>query len=192
MTEKEKYLEIYNGEIGKEYARKRGEGYGRLCWGQNIVPYFKSLNPKSVLDVGCGYGRFCDIVADFTDVVYGCDIASVATGNIIQNEKIKYIDCEAKSIPLLDQSVEWVTSFDCLEHCLIDDIPIILQEFSRICTRGFIFSIAYCDDEYNGLKLHMTVQSEDWWLNAISQYGKIERHGLIEYVNNPYIICHKT
>ena len=191
MTEKEKYVEIYSGAIGKNYKQRHGEGYGRGFWGEGALEYFKNLNPKSVLDVGCGYGRFCNAVTEFTETVYGSDIASVATGNIIKNDKINYIDCEAKSIPLPDNSVEWVTSFDCLEHCLPEDIDSILEEFNRVATKGFIFSISYVGDSHGGLNLHMTVKSEDWWLDKIKKYGRIQREGLVVDTSSPYIVCIK-
>jgi ubiquinone/menaquinone biosynthesis C-methylase UbiE len=191
MNEQEKYKEIYAGATGKNYEQRHGEGYGRGFWGEGIVEYFKTLNPKSVLDVGCGYGRFCDAATEFVETVYGADIGSVATGNVIKNDKINFIDAEAKSIPLSDNSVEWVTSFDCLEHCLPEDIDTILNEFNRVATKGFIFSISYTPDSHLDLNLHMTVQQEGWWIEKIQKYGKIKREGNIRTVDYSYIICEK-
>jgi ubiquinone/menaquinone biosynthesis C-methylase UbiE len=191
MEEKEKYKEIYSGVVGQDYKQRHGEGYGRGFWGEGILEYFKSVNPKSVLDVGCGYGKFCNDVTDFTETVYGADIASVVTGNVVKNDKIKYLDCEAKSIPLPDNSVEWVTSFDCLEHCLPQDINNILNEFDRVSTKGFILSLSHVNDAHLGLVLHMTVQPEQWWLDKIKKYGEIKREGLIPVVNYKYIVCIK-
>ena len=45
MNEKEKYIEIYSGEIGKNYEQRHGEGYGRGFWGEGIIKYVKSLQP---------------------------------------------------------------------------------------------------------------------------------------------------
>ena len=170
MNEKEKYLEIYSGVIGEDYKNVHNEGYGRGFWGENAINFIKELKPKSVCDVGCGYGRFCDKISEFVDEVYGVDIGSITTGNVIDNKKIKFIDSEAKKIPLDDNSIDWVTSFDCLEHCLPEYIDDILKEFNRISKKGFVFSISYVNDSHNGLILHMTVQSEEWWINKISKY----------------------
>lgn len=192
MNEKEKYFEIYSGVIGEDYKTRHNEGYGRGFWGYNAINFIKEQNPKSVCDVGCGYGRFCDAISEFVDEVYGVDIGSVATGNIIDNKKIKFIDSDAKKIPLPDNSVDWVTSFDCLEHCLPEDIDAILEEFNRIAKEGFVFSISYTNDSHNGLVLHMTVEGEEWWLNKISKYGTIERGNIIGPVNYRYIILKKN
>ena len=191
MNEIEKYIEIYAGDIGKNYENRHNEGYGRGFWGKNAIPFIKKLNTKSVCDVGCGYGRFCDSISEFVETVYGVDIASVKTQNIIDNKKINWIDAEAKSIPLPDNAVEWLTSFDCLEHCLPNDIDIILNEFNRIATKGFIFSISYVDDRHLWLKLHMTVKNEDWWLDKFQQYGTISRGEFIGESSCRYIIITK-
>jgi ubiquinone/menaquinone biosynthesis C-methylase UbiE len=195
MNEKEKYVEIYSGNIGKDYENIHGEGYGRGFWGENAVSFIFDEKPKSVCDVGCGYGRFCNAISEFVDEVYGADIASVATGNVIDNKKIKYIDCEAKKIPLEDKSVDWVTSFDCLEHCLPEDIDIILDELNRVTKKGFVLSISYVDDshkhERNTLILHMTVEKEEWWLDKISKYGEIHRGDFIGTSDVRYIILRK-
>jgi ubiquinone/menaquinone biosynthesis C-methylase UbiE len=195
MNEKEKYLEMYFGGMGDHYQSIHGEGYGRGFWGENAIPFIRNEKPKSVCDVGCGYGRFCNAISEFVDDVYGVDIASVETGNVIENEKIKYISSEAKKIPLDDNSVDWVTSFDCLEHCLPEDIDTILEEFNRIAKKGFVFSISYVDDSHktgpNTLILHMTVEKEEWWLDKISKYGEIHRGDFIGTSDVRYIILRK-
>lgn len=192
MNEVEKYIEIYSGNIGKHYEQTHKEGYGRGFWGKNAIAFIKEQNPKSVCDVGCGYGRFCDAISEFIPTVYGVDIASVKTGNIINNEKVKWIDAEAKCIPIEDNAAEWLTSFDCLEHCLPEDIDAILNEFNRIATKGFVFSISYVYDGHAGLDLHMTIQNEEWWLEKFKKYGTISRGEIIGESPYRYIIVTKN
>lgn len=196
MTEKEKYISIYAGELSKFYNKNDFDGindggYGRRCWGCGCFDYIKNKNIKSICDVGCGYGVFCNYIVDFVDDVYGIDIASVDTGNVIKNKNIKYISSEAKSISLPDKVVEYVTSFDCLEHCLPEDIEDILKEFDRISTKGFIFSISYDYCSCAGVDLHMTVRSEDWWIERISKFGNVKKYGNVPITGIPYIICEK-
>lgn len=191
MEEFEKYKEIYSGKIGESYVSKYDVGYGRGFWGEGAIDFILSQNPKSVLDVGCGYGRFCDAISEKVEKVYGLDIASVITHNVIENNKINFIHGEAKKIPLDDNSIEWITSFDCLEHCLPQDIDEILNEFNRVSTKGWVFSISYSSDSFDGLQLHMTVNPEKWWLDKISKYGKIERGNYITNMGYQYIILKK-
>ena len=196
MEEKEKYKSIYAGPLGEYYVKNdsRGQvdkGYGRACWGENALQFLSAHSAQSVIDIGCGYGRFCDYATGFIPKVYGMDIASVITGNTIKNDKITFFDGEAKKIPLPDKAVEWVCSFDCLEHCLPQDIDTIFNEFDRVASKGFVLSIAYIHDICNGVELHMTVQPEEWWIEKISKYGKTFKWGKVPLTDTPYIICQK-
>ena len=185
---------MYAGETGKAHTNTHNNGgYGRGFFGENAIPFIRNISPKSLCDVGCGYGRFCNEISNFVDDVYGVDIASVATGNVISNEKIKYIDSDAKDIPLTNNSVEWITSFDCLEHCLPQDIDTILKEFDRIASKGFLFSISYDPCWDHGLQLHMTVKPEEWWIEKLKAYGEVTLGDYIApgIITSRYIIVRK-
>jgi ubiquinone/menaquinone biosynthesis C-methylase UbiE len=104
--------------------------------------------------------------------VYGADIASISTGKYIKNDKITWLDCMAHDISLKDATVEYITSFDCLEHCLPEDIDLIVNEFYRVCSKGLLLKIAYRqanERSFKGEVLHMTVQPENWWIEKFSQ-----------------------
>jgi len=196
MHEKEKYRRIYNDQDagGRQtdiIPGKMGGGYGRICWGENMLETLKQWKVPSLLDVGCGYGNFCDAAALFVPCVYGLDIASVATGNIIDNPDVTYIDGEAKNLPLPQNAVEWITSFDCLEHCLEQDIDVILEEFNRVASKGFVLSISFEPCEVNGMPLHMTVKPETWWINKLKRYGTVSKEERVPITGTPYLICRK-
>ncbi|MBT8341608.1 MAG: DUF268 domain-containing protein, partial [Desulfatitalea sp.] len=146
---------------------------------------------QSLLDVGCGYGRFCHAATQFVPKVMGLDIASVASGNVIGNPAIEFIDGEAKRLPLPDHAVEWITSFDCLEHCLEEDIDTVLSEFDRVATKGFVLSISYDPDYLADVPLHMTVKPEPWWLEKLSRFGEVTHQGRVPITGVPYLVCRK-
>lgn len=196
MNEKEKYLKIYAAprnetSQGDVIPGHMGGGYGRICWGENMLEPLKAWKVSSLLDVGCGYGNFCDAAALFVPKVYGLDIASVASGNVINNPEISYQDGEAKDLPLPNNAVEWITSFDCLEHCLEQDIDEILKEFDRVARKGFVLSISYEACEMDGMPLHMTVKPESWWIDKLSKYGRVSKEGQAPITGVPYLICRK-
>lgn len=196
MNEKEKYLKIYGAPQNETSQREvipghMGGGYGRICWGENMLETLKAWKITSLLDVGCGYGNFCDAAALFVSRVYGLDIASVAAGKVIDNPEITYLDGEAKDLPLPDKAVEWITSFDCLEHCLEADVDEILKEFDRVASKGFVLSISYEPCEMNGMPLHMTVKPESWWIGKLSEYGEVSKEGQAPITGAPYLICRK-
>jgi ubiquinone/menaquinone biosynthesis C-methylase UbiE len=192
--EKEKYYNLYSNEIGtygENYTATHGEGFGRGFWGAGVISLLKGIKPHSLLDVGCGYGKFCDAVSTFVPRVIGADIASVITNNVLQNPNITFIDCEAKKIPLNTNGVEWITSFDCLEHCLEVDVDTILSEFNRVAQKGFILSISDGHDYHQHIELHMTVKPQTWWIEKLSKFGKITEYGEVPVTKQPYIIVRK-
>ena len=195
MNEKEKYERLYSRTTAPPQPDiipgKMGGGYGRICWGENILETLRQWKVSSLLDVGCGYGNFCHAATFFADRVYGLDIASVATGNIIENPDITFLDGEAKSLPLPRNAVQWVTSFDCLEHCLVQDIDQILHEFDRVASKGFVLSISYEPCEMAGVPLHMTVKPESWWMTKLKKYGEVSKLGHAPITGAPYLICRK-
>jgi ubiquinone/menaquinone biosynthesis C-methylase UbiE len=196
MNERKKYLDIYSGEHAKRYENqnmpgKLGGGYGRICWGEGMLELMRQWKVHSLLDVGCGYGNFCDAATLFASRVYGLDIASVATGHVVNNPEIVFFDGQANSLPLPDGSVEWITSFDCLEHCLEQDIDHILNEFNRVAVKGFVLSISYEPCEVEGVPLHMTVKPESWWVDKLRRYGSVTKEGRVPITGVPYLVCRK-
>lgn len=196
MNERDKYIRIYSQSDAADnqpelLPGKMGGGYGRICWGENMLEPLKKWKASSLLDVGCGYGNFCDAATLFVPKVYGLDIASVATGKVIDNPEITYFDGEAKNLPLPSLAVEWITSFDCLEHCLEEDIDIILDEFNRVASKGFVLSISYEACEIKGMPLHMTVKPSSWWINKLKKYGDVTQESRAPITGVPYLVCRK-
>ena len=195
-TEKEKYIDLYSGELSEYYIAtdSRGQvdkGYGRANWGENAITILKEKGCNSLIDYGCGYGRFCDLATQSFDIVYGTDIASVATDNIVKNKKITFLDTDGASINLPDNSVDWVTSFDCLEHIAENDLHKVLMEFDRVSTKGFIVSVAFIPDNLGGVPLHLTIKPKKWWLSKLSNYGSVYETGSVPLTGLPYIVIEK-
>lgn len=193
-SEKEKYYNMYSSEdqtLGYHFEKIHGQGYGQGFWGLGVLSFFQAENPISVLDIGCGYGKFCDALTHFVPTVYGLDIASVLSNKVIPNRKINFIDGEAKNIPLKDKSVEWVTSFDCLEHCPENDIDAIFEEFNRVSKKGFVISVSDIYDYHLEVELHLTVHPQEWWKNKLMKYGTLTEYGQVPETRQPYIIVRK-
>lgn len=150
--------------------------WARRC---GFYPLIKEYNFKSALDVGCGDGTFCcDLVHLFgCEKVYGLDIASVVL-NMVKNidNQIIYFDGEAKALPLDDNSVEFVTAFDVLEHILPQDVEKTIQEFDRVSTKGLMLSISHrlSGEIVDGSNLHMCVKPFKWWKEKLSRYFEVE------------------
>ena len=182
-----KYESIYIDRNGHYRSNNDMRGYGRNNHGKQMIPYIIELNPASLLDIGCGFGVFCnEIQKSGIEKVYGLDIASVKTGNIINNSNITFISGEAHSLPFANNSIDIVTSFDVMEHCLENDIDIIFSEINRVVKDRVILSIAYrqSKEDTDGIILHMTVRLKDWWVEKLNKLFNVE------YMDK-YLICHK-
>ena len=78
----------------------------------------KSIKNKLVLDLGCGSGRFLDIVNKYEGLLIALDYTSaidVAKLNI-QNENILYIQGDALKLPIKTEVVDYVYSIGVLHH----------------------------------------------------------------------------
>ena len=185
--EREKYESIYVDKNNHYKSKNDIRGYGRRNHGKKITPYIISLKPSSLLDIGCGFGDFCnDIQKLGVEKVYGLDIASVKTGNIINNNNITFVSGEAHSLPFENKSIDIITSFDVMEHCLEEDIDIIFSEINRVVKNIVVLSIAYehSGENTNGVILHMTVKPKNWWIEKLNKLFNVE------YMDK-YLICHK-
>lgn len=169
MTEKEKYDGMYEST-----------SYGIVNNGKDITNYVCDLKADSICDVGCGDGSFCRSLLDDVKHLYGIDISSSPQGSGIWWSK-----GYSKELPLPDNAVDYVTSFDMLEHLPTDEVDPTLDEFARIAKYGMILSISYDISArfYNGHTLHLTVKPEGWWVNKLSKYGTVIKQGKYLLVN---------
>jgi ubiquinone/menaquinone biosynthesis C-methylase UbiE len=164
-SEQEKYIWLNENS---SYAKSSN------IFAEPIFESLLSLQMTSVCDVGTGGGAFCQWAVDNgCKNVYGVDFA---IDPVFFNEGIKYIKAFAHDIPLPDDAVEYVTSFDMLEHVPEEDIDATFEEFQRLASKGWVFSIAHFDSmffrEVIG-SLHPTVKPRDWWYDKISKYGEV-------------------
>ena len=128
------------------------------------------LQDKVILDIGCGDGKFCyDAVYKYeAKKAYGLDIASVAVGATEKHktEKLKFFDSDASKIPLPDNSVDILTSFQVMEHFPQEKIDQIFQEFYRVTRQGWIFAISH----QNNKGIHACDEPFGWWRQKILDY----------------------
>lgn len=145
-------------------------GYGDVNHGGRMQRYVvKELKPKSVLDVGCGKGVFCQYLAKNGILTYGLDVSAP----LPKTNNVTWFKHDLKSIPLM--TVEWVTAFDVLEHIPEKDLEKVFKEFDRVARKGFIFSICFRDSIYKvqGQSLHPTVKPVQWWKDKLSSLGNV-------------------
>lgn len=98
---------------------------------------------KTVLDIACGTGYGSHILAGKARHVTGADISQEAL-NYAQGhykaDNLKYIQCDACSIPYPDNSFDVVVSFETLEH--IEKYQAFISECSRVLKPGGKFIVS--------------------------------------------------
>ena len=98
---------------------------------------------KSVLDIACGEGYGSSLLARVAKSVVGVDIDSTTVNYASQsyfNENLKFLVGRCDSIPLPDQSVEVVTSFETIEHH--DKHEEMMLEIKRVLTPNGLLIIS--------------------------------------------------
>jgi len=177
--EKMKYLNAFDYGTNLNFNQ-----YGEGNQGLTAQDFFEGRNVKSLLDVGAGQGVFVNNMVDLyesLEKIYALDIASVSAGVNIENEKITWIEAYSHDIPLEDNQVEWITSMDCLEHILPEDVQTTCDEFYRVCSVGILVKIGYRDCQersqlYEFLpeghkSLHLSIFTKETWIEHFMDAG---------------------
>jgi len=172
--ERDKYLWIYNESGSKSY--------GKTDHGYNAHQIVLDLEPGSLLDVGCGKGKFVEWAKGQGIRAVGLDFAS-GYG----------IDADILKMPLDDNSFDVVTAFDVLEHLRSEDLVDGLEEMYRVARRFWVLSIGYGPSRIKSpdgfIPLHpISTRDKSWWTPVLSDYGELRYEGQTRK-GNSYIIC---
>ena len=145
--------------------------YGSSNHGQDALEYVLGKKPNLVVDFGCGRNNFIEALK--TEGVKG-----IGVDFVYQEADIV---APMHEIPLENDSVDFVTAFDSLEHLLTEDVDLVLGEMKRIATpqADFCFSISYVSSNIlvHNENLHPTVKSEYWWKQKIKTIGDASSMG---------------
>lgn len=124
---------------------------GALVYGEHLIRYEAALallKDKVVLDIssGSGYGTY--ILAGKAREVYGVDIDRQAVAYAKRNYQrpnIKFMEGSAEAIPLDNQSVDAVVSFETIEH--LKNYKKFLSEIKRVLKPEGLLLISTPNDE---------------------------------------------
>lgn len=126
-TEKNEWFEqMYQGrsrseEIQCDYLSKERSYVARFCKERSIC------GPS--LEIGCGVGLFAELVAGFIGLEYSLE-SLLAPGF----ESFDRIAGDAACLPFKDAAMQFVFSFNTLEH--IGQIDLVFSELDRVCAPG--------------------------------------------------------
>lgn len=132
---------------------------------------------KDVLDIACGEGYGCSLLADYALNVTGVDIDADTihqAKNQYSNKRISFITGSIEAIPCPDKSVDLVTCFETLEH--ITNQEKAMQEIKRVLKSDGILVIStpdkanYTDKTGYQNPFHLKELYENEFRDLISRY----------------------
>ena len=112
---------------------------------QSVSEFVKG---KIVLDAACGEGYGSYIISNFADTVFGIDISNEAIEYArahYNNSNLEYFCASINNIPLNDNSVDVVVSFETIEHVNADLQKEFLAEIKRVLKPNGILVISTPD-----------------------------------------------
>ena len=135
-----------------------------------MIEAVRQSDAKTALDVGCGEGRFCRMMAEHVPEVTGLDPTAALLEEARAFGHARYVKGVAEQLPFADQSFDLVVS----DLSLIDipDIKAAYGEFSRVLRSGGTLLIA-------NLNSWITAAQTD----GLGIVANAEGHGTMTIVN---------
>lgn len=101
-------------------SRFLGWSLDYLCYTKQIADFIMDFNPTSILDVGCGDGRFLSLLSSEISTKVGCDLSSRAI--VFAKAFNPEIDYRCVSANSITEKFDVVTAVEVLEHIPDDHI----------------------------------------------------------------------
>jgi len=136
----------------------------------DAVPALKKHKVKRVLDLGCGAGRHCVLLASSSFEVVGIDISKYAlkiARRWVQKEgleNVALIRATMTNVPLNDRCLDAVVSVSVMHHALKKDIMTSASEVYRILGKNgwFLANLASIHDPRYGTGLKL--EKDTFWI----------------------------
>jgi ubiquinone/menaquinone biosynthesis C-methylase UbiE len=108
----------YDGRLHQVYAAGRALPADSLdTWMEVAAGFAPDERPLTVLDLGCGIGRFTPALAEtFGGPVYGVEPSAGMRQQATPHPKVTYLEGSAEAIPLPDESCDLVWLFLTIHH----------------------------------------------------------------------------
>ncbi|KAB2880969.1 class I SAM-dependent methyltransferase [bacterium] len=182
---------------GTKRDNSRNRRFNRKLYA--LYPGFK--DPMKVLDLGCSGGGF---VKDCIDDGYlavgleGSDYSKIHrraewalipdflfTCDITCKFEI-FLDAGTLQSPI---EFDVVTMWEVFEHIADTDIEkVALNVRKHLKDTGiWVVSISPNDEDFEGIKLHLSVHPKEWWIEKLKKFGFIHMESYVQYFNTQFI-----
>jgi ubiquinone/menaquinone biosynthesis C-methylase UbiE len=146
-----------SSEVASDYDASRFTNrVGRFFHSRQAKALAKCLDRiaplNRVVDLPTGTGRMLPVIAECADAIIACDVSDAmmaeARKRVGPQEKVEFLHCDARSIPLPVGSVDCVVSVRFFMHLAGEQQLEILKEFARITRRWVIVEFG-CDSAWH-------------------------------------------
>lgn len=141
---------------------------GKLVYGEHVIRYLAAaelVKNKTVLDVASGEGYGTALLGKSARQTTGVDVDKVTIKHAqkkYSSSKVKFIKGNGRKLPLKDQSVDVVVSFETIEH--VKDYKNFMSEIKRVLKSDGLLILSTPNDleypEGNHFHLHEFKQAE--------------------------------
>jgi SAM-dependent methyltransferase len=159
-----------------ETLHKENHDFQTNNWMLEDLPYLQTLNIDSIVEIGCGNGRFAIEAAKHFKLVTAIDWAAspvITSSNLPENLKYIVSDVSQANIPVSSA----VVSADFFELIATNQILPLVEKLA--CAAPIQFHKISCYPDSRGL--HLVVQSPEEWLEMFKQVDKAFIIHKIEY-----------
>ena len=132
----------------------------------------KSLNPKTIIDVGCAGGSTVKELNERGYEAYGIDFSIVAAtkwNGVSDRCMLAYAD----DMWMVENDTFDLAISDMLEHTPSSHLEEVIREISRVSKRQ-LFNIDFKNAEWlidNRIEPHMVIQPPQWWRKELKRCG---------------------
>ena len=113
---------------------------------RDLIARINALQVKSVLEVGCGFGRILPSIVEALNLdAYGIELSSTMIEDSKKylvgyeyKDRIHIQQAPAQKIPFGDKSFDLIYTHVCLTHIPPKDIPTVVDEITRVASKYVI------------------------------------------------------
>ncbi len=161
------------------------------------------LENLTVLDLGCSGGGFVKSIIDlgcFAVGIEGSDYSqirgraewSTIPGNLFTadiTEPFQVLVKNAKEENYHPFKFKVITAWELIEHISADKLKNVFENISNHLQNNgvVIMSVSPNEEIINGIKLHQTVENQEWWIAECYRYGFTHHEQVVKYFDQDYV-----
>jgi len=141
-----------------------------------IIKFF--INPKTVLDVGCGTGGLVQALRNFDIDAYGVEVSEYALGSIGKNLKQYIKKGDITRLPYKDNKFDLVLTYDVMEHIERSKLKQAIKESVRV-SKKYIFHKIYTRENiwitwfHRRDFSHVSFFTKNYWTYIFSSFKEV-------------------